>query len=69
MPVYEFECKCGELLEEFVKMGTQSIACPKCGNNAKKIMSRCSFDLKGGGWYADGYSSSKGGSGKSSKKS
>jgi len=68
MPVYEFECKCGHLSEEFVKMGTESIACPKCGNIAQKIMSRCSFDLKGGGWYADGYSSSKGGSGKSSKK-
>lgn len=68
MPVYEFECKCGELLEEFVKMGTSAVACPKCGGRAKKIMSRCSFELKGGGWYADGYAS-KGGSKKSAKES
>jgi putative FmdB family regulatory protein len=68
MPVYEFECKCGELVEEFAKMGTQSVTCPKCGGRAQKIMSRCSFELKGSGWYADGYSSSRGGSQKSSKK-
>jgi len=24
----------------------------------KKIISRCTFKLKGGGWYSDGYSSS-----------
>jgi predicted nucleic acid-binding Zn ribbon protein len=24
----------------------------------KKIMSQCTFELKGGGWYADGYSTS-----------
>ena len=59
MPVYEFECKCGEVIEDLVKLGTKSIACPKCGKRAQKIMSRCSFDLKGGGWYADGYSTPK----------
>ncbi len=57
MPVYEFECSCGEISEELVKMGTRSINCPKCGDKAKKIISTCSFELKGGGWYADGYSS------------
>jgi putative FmdB family regulatory protein len=57
MPVYEFECSCGKVSEELVKMGTVSIACPKCGKMAHKIISACSFELKGGGWYADGYSS------------
>ena len=59
MPVYEFECQCGEITEEFVKMGTQTIACPKCREKAQKIISRCTFELKGGGWYADGYKSQK----------
>ena len=59
MPVYEFECSCGEVTEELTKMDTRSIACPKCGNKAKKIISACSFELKGGGWYADGYSSTR----------
>ena len=59
MPVYEFECECGKLTEDFVKMGTEEITCPKCHRKAKKIMSRCTFDLKGGGWFADGYGPSK----------
>ena len=58
MPVYEFECECGHHFEELVKMGTSSLECPKCLKKAKKIMSPCTFELKGGGWYTDGYSSS-----------
>ena len=59
MPVYEFECECGQVTEELVPMDTQAIECPKCRKKAKKILSACTFELKGGGWYADGYSSKK----------
>ncbi|MBR9982094.1 MAG: zinc ribbon domain-containing protein [Desulfatitalea sp.] len=60
MPVYEFECKCGHVFEELVPMGTDSRKCPHCkGKQAKKIMSTCTFELKGGGWYADGYASTR----------
>jgi len=59
MPVYEFQCKCGHIAEELVRMDTESIECPKCHAKAKKIISPCSFELKGGGWYADGYASKK----------
>ncbi len=60
MPYYEFECpSCGQLTESLVSMGTEEVPCPRCGNGAKKIMSCCSFSLKGGGWYADGYGSKK----------
>ena len=59
MPVYEFECTCGSITEDLVRMGTRSIKCPQCGGRARKIMSACAFELKGGGWYADGYSSRK----------
>ena len=70
MPVYEFECSEGHITEELVRMGTKSTQCSKCHKRAKKIMSQCSFDLKGGGWYADGYSSKGAPKGsKSSKKS
>jgi putative FmdB family regulatory protein len=58
MPVYEFECNCGHSFEQLVKMGTNTRECPKCRSQAKKIMSQCTFELKGGGWYADGYASS-----------
>lgn len=60
MPVYEFECEsCGRVTEELVRMDTKSIKCPECAHKAKKIMSICGFELKGGGWYADGYASKK----------
>jgi putative FmdB family regulatory protein len=59
MPVYEFECQCGEIIEEFAQMNTELIKCPKCHKTARKIISPCSFELKGGGWYADGYASKK----------
>jgi predicted nucleic acid-binding Zn ribbon protein len=49
----------GTVTEKFVKMGTESIKCPKCNKKAKKIISSCTFKLKGGGWYADGYASKK----------
>jgi len=68
MPFYEFQCPEGTITESLVPMGTEAIKCPKCNRKAKKIMSRCSFKLVGGGWYADGYSSSKKGSRKSSSK-
>jgi len=59
MPVYEFQCACGQVVESLVRMDTQTIECPKCHQVAKRILSACSFELKGGGWYADGYASSK----------
>jgi putative FmdB family regulatory protein len=59
MPIYEFKCPNGKITEKFVKMGAKEIKCPKCHQKAKKIMSRCTFELKGDGWYADGYSSKK----------
>ena len=66
MPFYEFECADGHITEELVPMGTKTARCAKCRKKAKKIISPCSFELKGGGWYADGYSSR---SNKNSKKS
>lgn len=61
MPVYEYECPACEIVHEV----QQRIAddplqnCPDCGGAVKKIVSRSSFQLKGGGWYADGYASTK----------
>ena len=59
MPVYEFECSHGHITESLVPIGTQHVRCARCNKKAKKIMSACSFELKGGGWYADGYSSTR----------
>lgn len=57
MPIYEFKCAQGTVTERWASMGTETISCPCCHKKAQKIISRCSFELKGGGWYADGYAS------------
>jgi putative FmdB family regulatory protein len=61
MPVYEYECPaCKTVVEVQQRMADAPLStCPECGGAVKKIMSRSSFQLKGGGWYADGYSSTK----------
>jgi putative FmdB family regulatory protein len=56
MPIYEFECPNGTITAKLVKVGTKTIRCPRCHKKAKKIISQCTFELKGSGWYADGYS-------------
>jgi putative FmdB family regulatory protein len=60
MPIYEFVCEnCGGLVERLQKLtDPPPDACPECGGKMAKIMSRNSFQLKGGGWYRDLYSSS-----------
>jgi putative FmdB family regulatory protein len=61
MPVYEYECpQCEKVHEVQQRMVDDPLTlCPECGGPVKKIMSRSSFQLKGGGWYADGYASTK----------
>ena len=59
MPIYEFVCEsCGRIVERLQKVtDPPPDACPECGGKMAKIMSRNSFQLKGGGWYKDLYSS------------
>jgi len=74
MPIYEYECaQCGKLSEVLQKVSDPDPdVCASCGGKAtlSKVVSRTSFQLKGGGWYADLYSSTpKSGSKDSSSKS
>ncbi len=62
MPIYEYECdKCSHEFEREQRMSDPPVkTCPKCkGRRVTKLISRSSFVLKGGGWYADGYADSK----------
>lgn len=61
MPVYEYECQeCDKVFEVQQKIADKPLSeCPECKAPVKKLMSMSSFQLKGGGWYADGYASSK----------
>jgi len=58
MPIYEYNCQdCKQIFEEWQKdYEERDIPCPVCGGNASRIISSTSFVLKGGGWYASGYS-------------
>ncbi len=58
MPVYEYECPaCEKVLEVQQRMSDEPLSsCPDCGGAVKKLLSMSSFQLKGGGWYSDGYS-------------
>jgi putative FmdB family regulatory protein len=60
MPIYEYECQACQKITE-ARQGISDApltTCGDCGGQLCKIISQSSFRLKGGGWYADGYSSS-----------
>jgi len=64
MPFYEYACdKCESEFEIEQRITDEPLkSCPKCrSRRIKRLISRTSFALKGGGWYADGYASSSGG--------
>lgn len=66
MPIYEYECKsCENVFEVQQRMTDDPLKkCPECDGEVKKLISASSFQLKGGGWYADGYSGQSNGNGK-----
>lgn len=59
MPIYGYICeKCGSHMEALQKVSDAPLKrCQKCRGKLEKIVSRTSFQLKGGGWYATDYSS------------
>lgn len=61
MPIYEYHChQCGKNHERIQKFSDPPIEkCPDCGGCVTKKVSLSAFQLKGGGWYKDGYASEK----------
>lgn len=70
MPIYEYQCdKCGKTTEVFQLRSTDAppTKCPRCGSKKiHRLVSQTAFQLKGGGWYKDLYSSVKPGTDSSS---
>jgi len=61
MPIYEYACgKCESEFEVEQRITDDPIkSCPHCkSRKIKRLISRTSFVLKGGGWYSDLYASS-----------
>ena len=67
MPLYEYHCQsCTKDMELIRKISeADDKQCPECGEDGlTRKTSKTAFQLKGGGWYKDGYgggSSSPGG--------
>jgi putative FmdB family regulatory protein len=62
MPMYEFKCsECGYIEEHrmsYAESTIDRVECFNCGADSPKQISRTSFSLTGGGWYASGYTKS-----------
>lgn len=58
MPIYEYQCAaCGRITEKVQKFSEEPLTtCPQCGGSLSKLISTCSFHLKGSGWYVTDYS-------------
>jgi putative FmdB family regulatory protein len=62
MPTYEYRCQsCQHQMEAFQSIKDAPLQdCPACRQpKLERLISATSFQLKGGGWYKDLYSSSK----------
>lgn len=59
MPMYEYECtQCHKHTEKRQKFSDPEITqCPHCGGLLERVISAPAVMFKGGGWYADLYSS------------
>lgn len=61
MPIYQYACTdeacSGEEEEALVlRPEDEPKTCNRCGKPLKRVMGQSNFQLKGGGWYKDGYS-------------
>ena len=57
MPIYEYKCdKCQRVIEVMQKFSDKPLTrCPSCGRRVSRLISNCSFQLKGSGWYVTDY--------------
>ena len=61
MPLYEYKCiNCNRHIEKIQKFSDPEITtCPHCEGQLERVLSAPAVTFKGGGWYADLYSSAK----------
>ena len=57
MPIYEYRCdKCQRIIEVMQKFSDKPLTrCPSCAGKISRLISNCSFHLKGTGWYVTDY--------------
>jgi len=57
--MYSYHCtKCNEVYENMRSIAQRDVKlqCPVCNDLCERILDLSSFQLKGDGWYKDGYS-------------
>lgn len=57
MPLYEYLCtECNKVTEKLQSFSASNrLICPSCKGEARRVISRNGFQLKGSGWYKDHY--------------
>ncbi len=57
MPIYEYRCNnCERIIEVMQKFSDKPLTrCPACSGRITRLISNCSFHLKGTGWYVTDY--------------
>jgi putative FmdB family regulatory protein len=64
MPFYDYRCsKCGHEEKDVKRNMSENVSvyeCPECKAEMHQVYSLFGFELKGTGWFKDGYSSPKG---------
>ena len=59
MPFFDYRCPSCNNVKEVLQKGSDQILveCPNCNSKMEKQIGQSNFQLKGGGWFKDGYSS------------
>jgi putative FmdB family regulatory protein len=70
LPIYEYQCtECGKIFEIFQSFKDEPLKkCSHCSGKVTKLISNCSFQLKGTGWYLTDYARKDGTSSPNSMK-
>ena len=58
MPLHTFKCydkECEHSEMDIIKVDEENPPCAKCGGKTYRTLGSFNFQLKGGGWYKDGY--------------
>lgn len=56
MPLYEYRCiGCGHLFECYQAVGASHPACPRCGQDSRKVYGSVGLIFKGSGFHTTDY--------------